>query len=353
MTTEALINPALAAVFSSATPIYVPNTSFYMSNNTESQFALAITGGYRGRFALPGRSEGGTAADGYRAADGVYIGANFHYLHGFDYEHFETNARLDTNAQGLLIVDPSKGVPVTITRNHATTGHGFAIDAGVAAVAGPWEVGFGVNGIANRITWTEAERTNYVLNSLFTGGEFVDLPTAPVSDIRVELPVDYRANAAYNRGPGTVITEYEHGFKARPSALVTNSARAASSCAAAVAMSRTDGNPPAVSASISLVPSAWMSARSGRAQISNGIAISASAFRCGSCPAEFTSVVRPGRKPGARRRSDCSTRTTPSAMCMVSSVVRDAPAPWSEVVECLAMMRTWSDAEASSGVTPS
>ena len=47
------------------TPVYIPNTSFYMSNDTESQFALAVTGGYRGALRLPGGGAGasGSASD--------------------------------------------------------------------------------------------------------------------------------------------------------------------------------------------------------------------------------------------------------------------------------------------------
>jgi len=214
MKTAALIDPALAAVFASPVPVFVPNTSFNMSNDTESQFGIAITGGYRGRFAFPGTvvSSSNEPGIGNRAAEGLYVGVNYHYLHGFEYEHFEPRARLDTNSQGLLTVDLTKGLPVTITRNTANSGTGFAIDTGVAAVVGPWEVGFGVNGIGNRITWTEAERTDYVLNSLFTGGEFVDLPSVPVDDIRVELPVDVRANGSYNADSWTAISEFGHGF---------------------------------------------------------------------------------------------------------------------------------------------
>ena len=214
MKSSAEIDPALAAVFSSPTPVYVPNTSFYMSNDTESQFGMAITGGYRGRFALPGR--GGVlsadAANGNRALDGLYLGMNVHYLHGFSYEHFEPDARLDTNAQGLLFVNPAKGLPVTIVRNSSTSGSGVAVDAGVATVVGRWEVGVGVNGIGNRIDWTNTERTNYVLDSLFAGGDFRDLPTVPVGDVRVTLPVDTRANATYNADSWTTTTEYGHGY---------------------------------------------------------------------------------------------------------------------------------------------
>jgi hypothetical protein len=79
-------------------------------------------------------------------------------------------------------------------------------------VVNRWEVGVGVNGIANRMNWTDVTRTNYVLDSLFDGGEFQDLPTIPVEDARVELPVDVRANAAYNADLWTAITEYGHGY---------------------------------------------------------------------------------------------------------------------------------------------
>ena len=210
--TTAEIDPALAAVFASPDPVFVPNTSFHMSNDTLSQFALAITGGYRGRFAVPGRLGGGGTGGLYGVPEGLYIGANFHYLRGFRYEHFEPSARLDTNAQGLLFVDPAQGVPVSIVRSTSSTGRGLAIDTGVAAVIDKWEFGFGVNGIANYMEWTDVERTSYVLDSLFNEGEFEDLPSVPVEDARVELPVDVKAHGAYNAGPWMAIGEFGHGY---------------------------------------------------------------------------------------------------------------------------------------------
>jgi len=214
MNTAAEIDPALAAVFASETPVYVPNTSFYMTNDTESQFGMAITGGYRGRFGWSGARAGGSAGagGGNQALEGLYVGANVHYLHGFNYEHFQPSARLDTNAQGFLVVNPAKGLPVTITRTTAGSGSGIAVDVGAAAIVGRWELGLGVNGIGNHINWTGAERTSYVLDSLFSGGEFNDLPTVPVDDVRVELPVDVRGNAAYDAGKWMAITEFGHGY---------------------------------------------------------------------------------------------------------------------------------------------
>ena len=112
MKTAAEIDPALAAIFASPTPVYIPNTSFYMSNDTESQFGMAITGGYRARLTWPGGGAGNGI--GNDAIEGLYLGANYHYLLGFGYEHFEPDARLDTDAQGLLFVNTAKGVPVRL-----------------------------------------------------------------------------------------------------------------------------------------------------------------------------------------------------------------------------------------------
>ena len=174
-----------------------------MSNDTVGQIALAVTGGCRARFAHP---------DGTGPQDSLYIGANYHYLHGFQYEGFEPDARLDTNAQGLLTLNPNLGFPVTIVQNESTDRRGFALDFGAAALVNRWEVGFGVNGIANRINWTDMERTSYILDSLFSGGDFQDLPTVPIGDVEVELPVDVRADAAYTFDASTVITEFGNGY---------------------------------------------------------------------------------------------------------------------------------------------
>ena len=204
--TSANIDPALADLLSSPTPIYVPNAHYYMTSDTQSQLALAITGGYRARLAWANPSAGAPSLDG------LYVGANYHYLRGFAYERFQPDARLDTNAQGLLVVDPKLGLPVTITRTTTDEGRGFAVDVGVSAVRGPWQVGLGVNGIANRIEWRNVEQTNYVLDSLFNGGEFEDLPTVPVGDVKLELPVDVRANGTYDADTWTALAEYGHGY---------------------------------------------------------------------------------------------------------------------------------------------
>ena len=202
--TDATIDPALASLLASETPVYLRDSNFGLANNTETQLALAVTGGYRARMAWPSAPAG-------NSTDGLYFGANYHFLKGFHYENFDLGARLDTDNAGLLTVNPV-AAPLVVNRFTGSSGRGFAIDVGVAAVKDRWEIGFGVNGIANRIEWADVERTDYFLSSLVDGGDFNDGPAVLGPASRVELPVDVRANAAYNADAFTVIAEFANGF---------------------------------------------------------------------------------------------------------------------------------------------
>ena len=206
MQTSGTFDPALTALWASPTPIFPPNATYHLASATLNQNAIAITGGYRARMAWPsGVGSGGET-------EGLYIGANYHYLWGLFYQDFDANGRIDTNAAGLVTPRPGVGAPLTLTRATSSDGRGFALDAGVTAVVNRWELGFGVNGIANRMDWTDVEATDYVLPSLISGGDFVDFPARPVADAHVELPVDYRANATYNAERWTAIGEFANGF---------------------------------------------------------------------------------------------------------------------------------------------
>jgi hypothetical protein len=206
MHTTASIDPALASLFASDAPVYMRNANFPLRSDTDSQLAMAIAGGYRARIALPDGVGGG------RPTDGLYIGANYRYLWGFGYEDFDVSARLDTDANGLLTVNPAAGFPLHLNRYSSRSGRGLAADVGVAAVVNRWDLGFGINGIANRIDWADVTQTGFFLDSLVAGDEFIELPTVSVGDRRVELPVDYRANATYNADRWTASGEFAKGF---------------------------------------------------------------------------------------------------------------------------------------------
>ena len=200
------IDNGLTGLLASPAPVYTPDQSYLITDGSSGQLALAITGGYRGRIALPNR----TSASG---RDGIYIGANYHYLRGFRYGSADTLFRFDTDSAGLISVMPAT-TPALVDYLYARSGSGFALDFGVGAVVDHWELGFGVNGIGNRIDWRKLERKQFTLESLVEGGDYLE-EVVPVgfTELRVELPVRYTGSGAYHRGAWSVMTEVSRGFQ--------------------------------------------------------------------------------------------------------------------------------------------
>jgi hypothetical protein len=199
------IDPELIDVLASDNPVSIPNRRFDLSDQTQGQMALAVTGGYRGRLSL------GDAATGDR--DGLYVAFDYNYLHGFLLEDVNMNLRIDTGANGLVTTVPGT-VPISIERVSSRSGTGMAIDVGATAVISNWEVGFGANGLGNHIDWSDAERTVFSLSNLVSGGsEFAESPTTIVGERRIELPVDYRGNITFSADVFTAVAEVGHGFQ--------------------------------------------------------------------------------------------------------------------------------------------
>jgi len=186
---RATFDPRLTTVLS--TGVNVANAVMPIANNDQGQAALAVTGGYRGRF------------------NRYYVAANFNYLRGFLYENDALTVNLATDATGLL--GPASNI--AIVHQDASSGTGFAIDLGVGAVVDRWTVGVGVNGIANRIDWTGVQQRTLRLGNLqSTNNTFVESATIPVPDARVELPVDYRGSVTYRADDWSVSADAGHGF---------------------------------------------------------------------------------------------------------------------------------------------
>jgi hypothetical protein len=204
MRTAATIDDRIIQTFGSDSNVYFPNSAFQIGNDTTAQIAMSIVGGYRARFDI------GTGGD----RDGFYVGANYRYIHGFMMEDADLSVRLDTDSAGLLTVNPFLPSPLLITRNSAESGKGFAIDFGVGVVARGFEASFGVNGIANRIEWTDVERQTYFVGNLLIGDDdFVETPPVLVGDMRIELPKDYRAHGGYRSDRFYGMAEWGHGFQ--------------------------------------------------------------------------------------------------------------------------------------------
>jgi hypothetical protein len=196
----------LVDLMNSPVDTYIPAASLGIGGGETDQLAIAITGGYRARFPffIP---EGAVAG-----RNGMYVAANFHYLQGLRLDEFGANLQFETDSVGLVVPDPLSP-PLTLEWQTTSHGRGMALDAGVAFVVNRWDFGFGVGGIANRITWTQIERHHVSLQSFFGGTRFVHV-RLPITDEkrRLELPVTYTGDVAYHREKWSVLSEFSHGY---------------------------------------------------------------------------------------------------------------------------------------------
>src|SRR5262249_32639467 len=155
-----------------------------ISSTDFEQLALAVIGGYRGRF--PWSAGFGSGSE----HDGLFVAVNAKFLRGFVYGNQDIAVRLNTDHNGL-IQDASNIVINNSYTTGGSAGSGFALDAGVEAVIDRWEIGAGAYGMANRINWTGITVQQETLASVTQGGDFVESTRAGV-DARVTLPVDFQ-----------------------------------------------------------------------------------------------------------------------------------------------------------------
>jgi hypothetical protein len=198
----------LVTLMNSDADRYLPDASLRIGGGETDQLALAITGGYRARFPVfPDDGVGGAPG-----RNGMYVAANVHYLYGFRFDEFNATLQFDTDSLGLVSPAPLTR-PFTLDWHTSSHGQGMAVDMGVAFAVNRWDFGVGVGGLANRITWSEIERHNVSLLSIFGNTEFVHV-RLPVTDDtrRLELPVTYTADLAYHRDTWSALTEYSRGF---------------------------------------------------------------------------------------------------------------------------------------------
>jgi hypothetical protein len=179
------------------------NSSLVVQDSSAVQLAMSIVVGYRARVPVSGWS-------GDR--DGLYLAANYRYLHGFKYLEPDLAVRFDTDSQGLVTLTPTT-TPITIDNLEADSGTGRAIDLGVQIVRDRWEAGVGVNGIGNQIDWDDLTLKRFTLNSLVTGGDFVEQTIAnPPGPVTVKLPVVTSGNVGYDGDGYAFKASVVHGF---------------------------------------------------------------------------------------------------------------------------------------------
>jgi hypothetical protein len=212
MRTESVIDERLTDMLSEGPAVYIPFTQLTAQNDTQGQLAMAIAGGYRGRFAFAPGVGGGTDREG------IYVAAHYKYLHGFRYEDTDFSLRMDTDGAGLVTIVPNPALqpPLFISRTHADSGTGMAVDVGVGTVIHNWEFGFGANGIGNFINWTDVEQQAYFHANLLQGdGDLIEGPPVPIGEVRVELPIDYRGNVGYSVDRWAAVAEFGRGLQGK------------------------------------------------------------------------------------------------------------------------------------------
>jgi hypothetical protein len=198
----------LVDLFASTTNVFLPHTTFTITNPASDQLAMAVTGGYRARIALQGTRG---------ARDGVYLAANYNYLRGFRYDKYNLDVTLDTDGSGLLTGLPSS-TAVLADRETASSGHGYSIDLGAEIVANGWDVGAGASGVGNRIDWTNFQHDQYAMTSLglVTSGAFVHTQLMPATlTEQVKLPVRKTGNLGYSASQWSFETEISSGLLGR------------------------------------------------------------------------------------------------------------------------------------------
>jgi hypothetical protein len=202
--TEADVDTRLADVLGNGARY--PNASMSVLDESELQLAAAFTAGYRGRLPL----SGGGAGTG---RDGIYLAYNFHYLKGFKYYGPDLDVRFNTNAAGNLT---TSALPFSMVNLEGGSGSGFASDVGVQIVRGHLQFGAGVNGIGNRITWSELTQATYTLPSLTAGFDFTKTPgTAPFPELLVKLPVVKTANVGFDWAGWSAIATATDGYNGK------------------------------------------------------------------------------------------------------------------------------------------
>ncbi len=197
----AVFDSELVEVLNGSGDRYIPAATLGIGGGETDQLALSITGGYRARFPV-------FVQDGAEAGrNGMYVAANYHYLHGVRFDDFNAKLQLETDSVGLVSSTP-QGPPFTLEWQTSSKGRGLALDFGVTFVRNRWDFGVGVSGVANRINWSKITRHHVALVSLLDGNEFVHVKL-PLTGAprRFVLPVTYTGDVAYHREKWSLFSE--------------------------------------------------------------------------------------------------------------------------------------------------
>jgi hypothetical protein len=197
------MNDDLHAALAEAEP-FRPNTDYALYDRAHAQFGLAGVFGV----ALPAWSRG----DPRQGGAGLFVGARAKLIRGLLYGDADNTADFSTG-DTLLANDPLDARYIGSLREAGPAGGRFGggADLGVAYVAGPLELGFGVNDLGTRIPWSVRESV-VAEDSL---GEYRRTVVREDVSYTSTVPVTYVASAAWRSGPLTLAADAVHGLEER------------------------------------------------------------------------------------------------------------------------------------------
>ena len=172
-------------------------TLYFVNVDGKGQGGFAPTLSYAGRLA-------GGAPD---SDDGFYVGGALHYYFGVAYGRgtgttgFRTG---DTLFAGSNPITPNVDALVYTSNSIGTQfGHGVGGDIGFAYVAGPMELGVGVNDLGATLTWKDTQVRRLFYDT--TSSSIKDSIVLNHVESKTKLPVSYVANVAYRMGQGITL----------------------------------------------------------------------------------------------------------------------------------------------------
>ena len=161
-----------------------------------------VEGGFAPSINYAGRLAGDTST-------GLYVGAALHYYVGVGYARTDGDAGFITGATifaGANPVTPDGRTLTQYSKAGNALGHGFGADIGVAWIAGPIELGLGVNDIGATITWPDTRQDSAFYRRPPGSTQSTSYSTLIANHVetKTKLPVSYIANLAYAVGNTTL-----------------------------------------------------------------------------------------------------------------------------------------------------
>ena len=164
------------------------NTRYSLLGDATLEFGFAPTVGFAGR--LVGN-----------ATAGLYVGGAFHYYLGVGYAQLTSDGGLTTGNTIVRGPNPAtadaRGL-IQYAKPGQAFGHGTGGDVGAVLVAGPIEIGVGVNDLGATIIWPDTRR-----DSVFYRGSGSSRLVAN-HQAKTTLPVSYLANVTCTLGSTTL-----------------------------------------------------------------------------------------------------------------------------------------------------